>query len=160
VLTLRRGPPRETTGSLAARGRPVLLATIDVPFDEAAAEFAVDSAVECGQPLIVANVVQIPLGPLCVGMGYGSLDPDEGDAAKLRAPAELAHALGVEIERLRVLSPHPVAALLELTTERRPGLLVFGPDRARLKPRAYRRAARRIVDRAACLVWVADPRAQ
>jgi len=58
-----------------------------------------------------------------------------------RTPAEqLAHA------RERVL---------ELVAERRPGLLVFGPDRERLKPRTYRRAAKKITDRAACLVWLA-----
>jgi Universal stress protein family len=134
----------------------VLLATFEVPFEETAAAFAVESALECGQPLVVANVVQIPLGPLCIGMGYGSVEPTEAEAANLRAPAELASALGVASERLRVLSPHPVDALLELTAERRPGLLVFGPDRARLTRRAYRRAAKRIADKAACLVWLAE----
>jgi hypothetical protein len=134
----------------------VLLATFEVPFEETAATFAVESALECGQPLVVANVVQIPLGPLCLGMGYGSIEPTEDEAAKLRAPAELASAFGVAIERLRVLSPHPVDALLELAAERRPGLLVFGPDRARLPRRAYRRAAKRIADKAACLVWLAE----
>lgn len=156
MLTLRRSPPRERISFGAGDRRPVLLATIEVPFDEAAAEFAVDSAVECGQPLIVANVVEIPLGPLCVAMGYGSLDPDEEDAVNLRAPAQLAHTLGVEIERLRVLSPHPVAALLQLTTERRPGLLVFGPDREKMKPRVYRRAVKKVSDGAACLVWLPE----
>ena len=89
-------------------------------------------------------------------MGYGSVEPGEDEAAKLRAPAELASSLGVVSERLRVLSPHPVDALLELTAERRPGLLVFGPDRARLTRRTYRKAAKRIADKATCLVWLAD----
>jgi len=156
VQTLRGSPPKETVEAVGRRGRPVLLATMEVPFDETAAAFAVESALECGQPLVVANVVQIPLGPLCLGMGYGSIEPEEEEAAKLRAPAELASALGVASERLRVLSPHPVDALLVLTTERRPGLLVFGPDRARLSRRTYRKAAKRIADKAACLVWLAD----
>jgi hypothetical protein len=158
MQTLRRRPPSEAATHVVGRGggRPVLLATLEVPFDEAAATFAVESAIECGQPLIVANIVQIPLGPLCVAMGYGSLEPSEEEAANLRAPAELAHGFGVAIERLRVLSPHPVAALLELASERRPGLLVFGPDRARLKPRSYRKAAKKITDKAACLVWLPD----
>ena len=89
-------------------------------------------------------------------MGYGTLDPSEEHAANLRAPAELAHSLGVTLERLRVLSPHPIDALLELVTERRPGLLVFAPDRAALKPRAYRRAAKRVSAKANCLVWLAE----
>jgi hypothetical protein len=49
-----------------------------------------------------------------------------------------------------------VGALLELIADRRPGLLVFGPDRKRLKPRAYRKAAKAIRQRASCLVWLAD----
>jgi hypothetical protein len=155
VLTQRRSPPTEELADLPAAGRPVLLATMEVPFDEVAAVFAVDSAVECGQPLILVNIHEIPLGPLCIQMGYGSLDPPEEEEAKLRAPAELACACGVEIERLRVMSPHPVAALLQLAAERRPGLLVFGPDRSRLNPRRYRRAAKAIEKRAACLVWLA-----
>jgi hypothetical protein len=153
---MRRSVMREDVAGVPAGERPVLLATIEVPFEEAAAAFAVDSAVECGQPLLVVNVHEIPLGPLCIGMGYGSLEPGEDEAAGLKAPAELAHALGVQIERLRVMSPHPVAALLELAAERRPGLLVFGPDRARLKPRRYRTAVRRIRDASPSLLWVAE----
>ena len=156
MLTMRRIRPRADVSTLSAGSRPVMLATLEVPFDEAAASFAVDVAVECGQPLIVANVVEIPLGPMCLALGYGALDLPEDEAARLRAPAELAHSLGVEVERLRVKSPHPVDALLELVAERRPGLLVFGPDRSQLKPRAFRRVAKRIRERAACLVWLAD----
>ena len=156
MLTLRRSPPIEQATHAGRGGRPVLLATIDAPFDEEAAIFAVESALECGQPLIVANVLQIPLGPLCVAMGYGTLEPSEEDAANLRAPAELAHSFGVTIERLRVLSPHPIDALLELVTERKPGLLVFAPDRAVVKPRNYRRTAKKIADKAPCLVWLPD----
>ena len=155
-LTLRRAPPREEVSLLAAGARPVMLATIEVPFDDEAASFAVDAAVECGQKLIVANVVEIPLGPMCLFMDYGALDPPEDDAARLRAPAELAHSLGVEVERLRVRSPHPVDALLEIVSEREPGLLVFGPDRSKIKPRMFRRVAKKIRARAACLVWLAD----
>jgi hypothetical protein len=143
-------------GAAGVRGgaRPVLLATLEVPFEAEAAAFAVDSAVESGQPLIVATFVEVPLAPMSAFLGYGVLEAGEEDAAKLRAPAELAHALGVRVERLRIGSPHPVAALLELVAERDPGLLVFGPDRALLKPRAYRKAAKRISERAACLVWL------
>ncbi|MDQ2984325.1 MAG: universal stress protein [Actinomycetota bacterium] len=156
MLTVRRSGPREDVSSVSAHGRPVLLATLEVPYDEAAAAFAVDAAVECGERLIVANVVEMPLGPMCLMMGYGALDPSEEDEAKLRAPAELARSIGVEVERLRVRSPHPLDALLELVAEREPGLLVFGPDRTQLKPRVFRRAAKKICERVACLVWIAD----
>ena len=38
-------------------------------------------------------------------------------------------SLAVEVERLRLCSPRPIEALLELVAERAPGLLVVGPDR-------------------------------
>ena len=44
--------------------------------------------------------------------------------------------------------------LLNEVAERNPGLLVFGPDWSRLKPRRYRRAAKKIRERATCLVWL------
>jgi hypothetical protein len=37
--------------------------------------------------------------------------------------------------------------------ERDPGVLVFGPDRTRLKPRRYRRAEKAVRERVSCLVW-------
>jgi hypothetical protein len=136
--------------------RPVLLATLSVPFDPAAAAFAVDAAVETGQPLIVANVVELPPLGMSVGMGYDQL-PDEPETAEaLRAPARLASSLGVRVERLRVRSPRPLAALLELAAERSPGILVFGPDRSRMRGRAYRKAAKAVRERAGCLVWLPD----
>lgn len=135
-------------------GRPVLLATLGVPFDPAASALAVDAAVEAGQPLLVVNAVELPPLAMSVRMGYDQLPDAEEEA--FRAPAELAHSLGVEVERLRVRSPRPVAGLLELVAERRPGLLVFGPDRSRLRMRAYRKAAKAVRERASCLVWLAD----
>jgi nucleotide-binding universal stress UspA family protein len=132
----------------------VLLATLGVPFERAAVELAVDTSLENGQPLIVANVVELPPLPLSVMLGYDQID-DPRDAEAFRAPAELARSLGVTVERLRVKSPRPIEALLQLVAERSPGLLVFGPDRSRLRPRRYRKAARAVRERAACLVWLA-----
>lgn len=132
----------------------MLLATLGVPFDPAAAELAVDAALESGLPLIVANVVELPPLPLSVLLGYDQIDDPEAEA-EFRAPAELARAVGVAVERLRVRSPRPVEALLELVVEWEAGLLVFGPDRSRLRPRRYRKAAQAVRERAACLVWLA-----
>jgi nucleotide-binding universal stress UspA family protein len=137
-------------------GRPVLLATLGVPFDPAASTFAVDAAVESGEPLIVANVVELPPLGMSVAMGYDQLPDRPEEAEALRAPAELAHSLGAEVERLRVRSPRPLEALLQLTAERAPGLLVFGPDRTRIRGRTYRKAARLLRQHASCLVWLAD----
>jgi hypothetical protein len=134
-------------------GHPVLLATLGVPFDEEAAAVAVDAAVEAGQALIVANCVQLPPLPMSVVLGLDQID-DPDEAAAIRAPAELAQALGVRVERLRVKSLRPVDALLELVGERRPGLLVFGPDRSKLGRRTYRKAVKAVREHARCLVWL------
>ena len=154
MLTVRRSGPREDVSLLSSGGRPVLLATLDVPFAGDATAFAVDSAVESGQPLVVVNVAEVPPTPWTL-LGYGYIEKEELQD-ELRKPAELAHSLAVQVERLRVCSPHPIDALLEVVAERNPGVLVFGPDRARLKPRTYRRAARKIGKRVTCLVWFAE----
>ena len=147
----------DATGATRARsGRhPVLLATLGAPFDPEAAAVAVDAAVESGEPLIVANVVELLPLPLSSLLGHDQVESDE-DAEALRAPAELARSLGVAVERLRVRSPRPVEALLELVGEREPALLVFGPDRSRLAPRRYRKAAKAVRERANCLVWLSQ----
>jgi hypothetical protein len=152
MLTLRRRGPREDVSLVPAGGRPVLLATLDVPFSDQATAFAVDSAVESGQPLVVVNAAEVQPTPWTF-LGYGYVEREELQD-ELRKPAELAQSLAVRVERLRVCSPHPIDALLEVVAERSPGLLVFGPDRSRLKPRVYRRAAKKIRERAACLVWL------
>jgi nucleotide-binding universal stress UspA family protein len=148
----RVGAPPEAAG---AGRRPVLLATLRVPFDTVACDLAVDAAVESGHPLIVAVVVELPPLPLSVMLGYDQIDSPD-DAAAFAAPAALAASLGVAVERLRVRSPRPVTALLELVAEREPGLLVFGPDRRLLKGRVYRKAERALRERATCLVWTPD----
>ena len=132
----------------------MFLATLDVPFEEDATVFAVDSAVESGQPLVVVNVAEV-LPTRWTLVGYGYLERAELQDA-LRKPAELAHSLAVSVERLRVCSPHPIAALLEVVAERNPGVLVFGPDRSCLRRRTYERAVKRIRERSSCLVWFAS----
>jgi nucleotide-binding universal stress UspA family protein len=147
---------RVATGVGRRSKRPVLLATLGVPFDAEASNFAVDAAVESGEPLLVVNVVELPPLGMSVAMGYDQLPDSPEQEEALRAPAVLAASLGVAVERLRVKSPRPVEALVQVAAERAPGLLVFGPDRSRLKPRAYRKAARAVRERAACLVWLAS----
>src|SRR5258708_32387015 len=103
--------------SARAKGRPVLLATLDVPFDHDAVVFAVDSAVELGQRLIVANFVERAPLPLSAMLGYDDLPYPPQLAESLRAPAELAHSLGVDVTRLRVESFHSIPAMLEVMHE-------------------------------------------
>lgn len=153
MLTLRRRISREDVSGLDRSDRPVLLATLDVPFAEDATEFAVDAAVESGKPLILLNVAEV-LPTTYTVLGWGYVEREELQDA-LRKPAELAQSLAVRVERLRVVSPHPVDALLEVVAERDPALLVFGPDRTQLSRRRYRKAERAVRERAACLVWSA-----
>lgn len=153
MITLRRNGPRGDVSFLAGGGGPVLLVTLDVPFSEEAMVFAVDSAVESGQPLVVVNVAQVQPSPWSI-LGYGYVEREDLQA-ELSKPAQLAHSLAVRVERLRVCSPHPVDALLELVAERSPGMLVFGPDRTRMRRRTYARAERRVRERVNCLVWTA-----
>jgi hypothetical protein len=153
MLTRRRRFFRD--GVVARSGhRPVLLATLDVPFADEAIAFAVDAAVESGNALIVVNAAEVLLTPATL-VGYGYVERSELQEELLR-PAELAHSLAVEVERVRLCSPHPVDALLDTVAQRRPGLLVFGPDRTCLSRRRYERAARAVRERAGCLIWLAD----
>jgi hypothetical protein len=154
VLRVRRPEQRNPVSIEHGTSRPVLLATFDVPFDVAAAVLAVDTAVESGQILIVANVVELPPLPLSVIMGYDQLAYTPEMEASLQAPVRRASALGVPVERIRVRTLRPVQALLQVVSERAPGLLVFGPDRSRMSRRRYQRAARAIRETATCLVWL------
>jgi len=133
-----------------------MLATLDVPFAEPAWVVAVDAAAESGQPLILVNMVELPPLPLSVLMGYDQLDDTPELARALREPVELAQSLGIRVERLRVKSFHPIEALVQLVAERKPGLLVFGPDRTKLSRRVYRRAVRALHQHIECLVWLPD----
>jgi hypothetical protein len=142
------------------RGRrgAVMLVTFDnAPFHPAAAEIAVDAALESGRVLIDVNTVDhirdghfvhhdAPLAPPGVG-------------TSLRAPAELAASLGVRVVRLVLHSPRPVCGLLDLVAERDPSLVVFGPDPAALRRflrptrRRYRRLLHALERRTPCLLW-------
>jgi hypothetical protein len=152
VLGTRRNRTSADIPSISAN-RPVMLVTFDVPFEPEATALAVDAAVESGQRLIIVNAAEVPLGPISLAMKYEYIGTEEVEDA-LRAPAALALSLAVEVERLRLCSPRPIDALLELVAERTPGLLVIGPDRDRIKRRAYAKLTKRIRERAACLVWL------
>jgi hypothetical protein len=133
----------------------VLLATLGVPFGDEAVAVAVDAAVESGEPLIVANITRLEPLSLSVIMGYDALEEFTPEVAEsVRRPVTVATGFGLRVERLRVRSPRPVRALLELIRERRPGLVVFGPDRRRLSRRVYGKAVAALRQDAGCLVWL------
>jgi nucleotide-binding universal stress UspA family protein len=139
------------------RARPVLLATLSVRVDPSAERMAIDSALEAGVPLIIANL--LPLRPypttfMLLGP-EGMTLPHEEDLDAVRSTAARAGKLGVKTELLRVTTRHPVRALLELIRERDAGLLVFGPDLRRTGRWRFRTVAWRVRKQADCLVWIA-----
>jgi nucleotide-binding universal stress UspA family protein len=151
-----RRAPATPGQSTRAGGRPVMLATLDVPFDSNAVAFAVDSAVETGKRLIIANFVERAPLPLSAMLGYDDLPYPPQLEESLAAPATLARSLGIEVTRLRVKSFHPIQAILEVVAEQAPGIFVFGPDRARIGRLRYRRAVRAIRGRTGTLLWTAE----
>ena len=155
----RPAPTTPDSHSVQSGGlRPVVLATLAVPFDADAYWVALDAARESGVPLIVIDAIELPYWPQSIATGHADIEL-EADRVCIRELVEQATGLGLEVEHLRVRSPRPVDALLEVAGERQAGLLVFGPDRTRLRPRRFARVVRRIRKRASCLLWVAgeDP---
>jgi nucleotide-binding universal stress UspA family protein len=146
--------PVTPPGADGRRFRPVMLATLAVPFDPDCARVAIQAAMEGGVKLIVVDAVEQPFWPQSLAIRHAELE-EEVDRAAIRQLVEQTAALGLEVEHLRVRSPRPVEALLDLAGEREAGLLVLGPDRSRIRPRLFRRAVRRIRKRASCLLWVA-----
>ena len=137
----------------ASEARPVMLVTFDVPVRADAAAVAVDAAVESGQQLVLVNLVELTIRPMTASWGSEVVVLEDVEES-LRAPAELAVSLAVAVERLRVVSPRPLSALLELVGERSPGLLVLGADTTRMRDRTYRKAARKLREETTCLVWI------
>jgi nucleotide-binding universal stress UspA family protein len=117
---------------------------------------AIDSALEVGAPLIVANMLMLPSYPTTVMLArqYVTL-PHEEDLEEVRATAHRAAALGIKTELLRITSRRPLTSLIELVRERSAGLLVLGPDVRRTPRWQLWLAARRVRRQAECLVWIA-----
>lgn len=153
---LRDSSPVAVSGSVRSPSRPVLLGTLSVRVDPNAERMAVESALEVGAKLILANMLALPPYPCTVMLAreWATL-PHEEDLEAVRATARRAAELGVPTELLRVSSPRPITALIELAQERQAGLLVFGPDRSRISRRRFRAAAKVVRRDAPCLVWVA-----
>ena len=145
-------PPAEIGGG--PRSRPIVLATLAVPFDPDAARVAVQAALEGGVKLIVVDAVEMPLWVMSMTTRRAELELDD-DRAAVRRMVEQIAALDIEVEHLRVRSPRPVEALLEVVSECDAGLLVLGADPNRIRPRLFRRAVKRIRRRASCLLWIA-----
>lgn len=135
---------------------PVILATLAARIDPAAERMAIESALDVGARLIVANLVMLRPMPATLMLAREHVVlPYEEDLEAVRATARRAAERGLATELLRIASPRPLQALLELVGERSAGLLVLGPDPGH-SPRWWRAlAARRVRRRARCLVWIA-----
>lgn len=138
--------------------RLVMLATLSVRVDPAAERMAIESALDSDPAhprLVLANMLWLPPHPatLMLAREHATL-PHEEDLDAVRETARRAAARGIETELLRISSRRPLAALIELVHERRPGLVVLGPDPRRTPRWWLRLAARRVRRQADCLVWI------
>jgi nucleotide-binding universal stress UspA family protein len=135
----------------------VVLGTLSSRVDPEAERLAIASAIEAGVPLIVVNAVPMPTcrHALAVARRNGLSFPVEEDYKQVRATAERAAGFGLRVEHLRVSSPRPSKALVQVANERGAGLVVLGPERGHVSRWRFRRAAREVRRNAAGLVWIA-----
>ena len=154
---LDRHEGRTERGAEGTRRRPVVLGTLSVRVDPSAERMAIDSAIEAGVPLVIANILKLRPYPATLALlGPEGLNlPHEEDLDAVRATARRAADLGVQTELLRVTTRRPITALLQVVRERNAGLLVFGPDLKLTGKLRFRMAARRLRREASCLIWVA-----
>jgi nucleotide-binding universal stress UspA family protein len=133
-----------------------VLGTLSSRVEPEAERLAIESAVENGVPLIVVNVMPMPACPRALVLaGHRALTfPHEEDYEAVRATAQRAASWGLKVEHLRVTSPRPAKALVQIANERRAGLLVLGPKRKGIF--RFWHAAREVVRNADCLVWIAE----
>jgi nucleotide-binding universal stress UspA family protein len=134
-----------------------VLGTLSTRVEPDAERLAIESALDAGVPLLVVNAMPLPLCPraLLLGGPQAVNLPHEEDYEEVRATAERAASRGIHVEHLRVTSPHPVRALVELVNERKAGLVVLGPKLGRVSRRRFKHAARAVRRGTACLVWIA-----
>ncbi len=136
--------------------RPVVLATLSVRVDPSAERMALESALETRAELVIANLMPLRPYPMTALMAPDCVTlPHEEDLEAVRATAQRAAELGIRTQLLRISTPRPTEAVLEVCRERRAGLLVFGPDLRRTSRVLFWLVARRIRRRAPCLVWIA-----
>jgi nucleotide-binding universal stress UspA family protein len=127
-----------------------MLLTLNVPLDQEAVTFAVDSAAETGAELYICDAIPIAVAnTMHQGRSYAELD----NRKNLDAAGARARTLGVRVTQMVFHNPKPVSAALDVVRESGVGLLVFGPDRKLLGRWSFRRIARKLRRNASCLVW-------
>ena len=73
-----------------SRHRPVVLATLAVPFEAEAARIAIQAAMEGSVKLIVVDAVEMPLWPQSMAMRYAELEEADDREAIRRLVAQTA----------------------------------------------------------------------
>ena len=126
------------------RGGRSLLATLEAPLTAEASRFAVDAAVESGQPLLVVNAVESQPRSRARWCSATTRSCRRTSRSRCGRPRTSPTRSVSRSSGCGCASPRPVDALLELVAERAPGLLVLGPDPSRIRARRLRKATRRI----------------
>jgi nucleotide-binding universal stress UspA family protein len=131
-----------------------MLVTLNVPLDEAALEFAIDTAAQTGAALYICDAIPLEYRNYVghVARQYA----EQLNRRNLDAAASRARERGVETRQLAFHNPKPVRAAVEVAQAEDVGLLVFGPDRKHLGKWSFRQAAKRIRRDATCLVGIND----
>jgi hypothetical protein len=153
-LTIERPGTDRDLGAAGHKVRPVMLLTLNVPFDRTATTFALDTAAETGAELYVCDGVPINMSNPAAGVSRSFGTPET--QADARAIVLDAASRGIKVTELVFHHPRPVTAAIAVTREEHVGLLVFGPDRRRLGRWFFRRANRRLRREAPCLVWTSE----
>jgi nucleotide-binding universal stress UspA family protein len=146
--------PRAPVRSTAAAVRPVMLLTLNVPFDDEAVDFAVETAAQTGAELYICDAIPLEYRTYVghVARQYA----EQFNRRDLDAVTRRSRGRGVRTTQLAFHNPKPVKAAIEVAQSEGIGLLVFGPDRKELGKWSFRHAAKRIREKAPCLVWTND----
>jgi nucleotide-binding universal stress UspA family protein len=146
-----RDAPPDLTG-VARAVRPVMLVTLNVPFDPVAIEFALQTAAETGAELYVCDAIPLEYRNY---VGHVARQYSEAHNRRyLNEVAARARDRGIRTTQIAFHNPKPIRAALEVAEHESVGLLVFGPERSSLGRWTFRRAARRLREHAPCLVWI------
>lgn len=146
---------RAPRGAAAVRGsRPVMLLTLNVPFDERAIRVAVEAAGEAGSELLLCDA--IPLGYSNYVDQMARRFAEHDNRRELDGVARDARTRGIRATQLVFHNPKPVSAAITVCRDERVGLLVMGADQDRLGRWSYRRAVKRLRRDTPCLLWVDD----
>ena len=145
----RPAPPAAPPAALDVR--PVMVLTLNVPFEDEAVDFAIESAAETGAELYICDAIPLEYRSYVT---HAAHQYAEGINRKyLNAVARRSVERGVQTKQFAFHNRRPVVTAMQVAREQRIGLLVFGADRKRLGRWSFRRAARRLRERAPCLVW-------